>query len=54
MVAAIDAAVARAARQPDPPAAFQREVIGIETRQQQLAARFAELGLHDCAGQRPA
>ena len=52
MVDAIDQAVARARAQPDPAAAFAREVAGIQAREQQVDARYAELGLKACAGQR--
>jgi uncharacterized RDD family membrane protein YckC len=53
MVSVVDQAVARAQASPDPAAAFGREVAGIQAREQQVDARYAELGLHACAG-RPA
>jgi uncharacterized RDD family membrane protein YckC len=51
LVDAIDQAVARAKAQPDPDTAFAREVAGIQAREQQVDARYAELGLKACAGQ---
>src|SRR3954454_15237711 len=51
MVNTIDQAVARAKASPDPAAAFQREVSEIQAREQQVDARYAELGLKACAGQ---
>ena len=51
MVDAIDQAVARAEAQPDPASAFSREVAGIQAREQEVDARYAELGLKACAGQ---
>jgi uncharacterized RDD family membrane protein YckC len=51
MVDAVDQAVARAGAQPDPASAFAREVAGIQAREQQVDARYAELGLKACAGQ---
>jgi hypothetical protein len=51
MVTTIDQAVARAKASPDPAAAFQREVSEIQAREQQVDARYAELGLKACAGQ---
>jgi RDD family len=50
MVDAIDQAVARAEAQPDPASAFSREVAGIQAREQEVDARYAELGLKTCAG----
>jgi hypothetical protein len=52
MVTTIDQAVARAKASPDPAAAFGREVAEIQAREQQVDARYAELGLKACAGQR--
>jgi uncharacterized RDD family membrane protein YckC len=52
MVTTIDQAVARAGASPDPAAAFGREVAEIQAREQQVDARYAELGLKACAGQR--
>ena len=52
MVLTIDDAVDRARRAPDPAVAFQREVAGIQAREQQIMARYAELGLQDCTGRR--
>ena len=51
MVEAIDQAVARAGAQPDPASAFAGEVGGIQAQEQQVDARYAELGLKACAGQ---
>jgi hypothetical protein len=53
LVDAVDQAVARAAVQPDREAALQRELAGLSAREQQVGTRYAELGLHACAG-RPA
>jgi uncharacterized RDD family membrane protein YckC len=53
MVDAVDQAVARAVAQPDREAALERELAGLSGREQQVGARYAELGLHACAG-RPA
>ena len=51
LVDAIDRAVTRAGAQPDPARAFAGEVAGIQAREQQVDARFAQLGLKACAGQ---
>ena len=51
MVTTIDGAVARAKASPDPATAFQREVVEIQAREQQVDLRYAELGLKACAGQ---
>ena len=51
MVEAVDQAVARAGAQANPAEAFAREVPGIQAREQQMDARYAELGLEACAGQ---
>jgi hypothetical protein len=51
MVTVVDQAVARAEAQPDPAAAFRREVAEIQAREQAVDARYAELGLKACAGQ---
>ena len=51
MVTTIDGAVARAKASPDPATAFQREVVEIQAREQQVDLRYVELGLKACAGQ---
>jgi hypothetical protein len=43
--------VAKAKASPDPAATFASEVVVIQQREQQVDARYAELGLKACAGQ---
>jgi uncharacterized RDD family membrane protein YckC len=50
MVTTVDQAVAHAHASPNPGATLQREVAEIQAREQQVDARYAELGLKACAG----
>lgn len=51
LVTVVDEAVAKAKASPDPAATFASEVVVIQQREQQVDARYAELGLKACAGQ---
>ena len=51
MVTVVDQAVAKAKASPNPAATFASEVVVIQQREQQVDARYAELGLKACAGQ---